>query len=45
MQILRDLPAQCNVNARIRARATYHDLLSAIPDRKGGLGKKESKRK
>ena len=37
---LSDLPAQCRVNARMRGRATDHDLSSSIPDKKKQTEKK-----
>ena len=40
MQVSRYPPAQRKVSARKRARATYHELSSAIPNKK-----KESKKK
>ena len=39
-KFLRDLSAQWKVNARICARATYHDMSSAVPHTKKEIEKK-----
>ena len=40
-----DLSAQSKMNARIRARANYHDLSSAIPHKKKEIEKKRKRKR